>query len=60
MTLSVEKVAYKAIFDVIVDSITTPSILEELDEDYLSNWAKNSTYSYDFMDMVFTSNESIL
>ena len=39
----------------------TPSLVsEELDETYLSAWVENSTYSYDCLDMVLPSDESIM
>ena len=54
------EVAYQAIFDATVDSISTPPVSEESDEAYFSIWEENSTYSYDFLDMVFPSYEAIM
>ena len=58
--LSTVEVAYQVVFNATADSIVTPSLVsEESDEDYLPTWMENSTYSYDFLDMVFPSNESL-
>ena len=55
------EVAYHAIFNVIVGSIATPSsVSKESDESYLPSWVENSTYSYDFLDMIFPSDKTIL
>ena len=58
--LAVE-VAYQAITQTTVDPILVPlSVLEELEEVYLPAWAENSLHSTDCLDMVLSSDESIL
>ena len=54
------EVAYQVVVNVTVDAIVTPSRVSESDEAYLSTWVENSLYSYDFLDMVFPLDESIL
>ena len=59
--LSAVEAAYQALFNAIVDSIATPStVSEESNEAYLLALVENSLYTYDFLDMVFPSNEAIL
>ena len=53
------EVAYQAIFDATVDFISTPYILEESDEYYFPAWEENSTYLYDYLDMVLQYGEAI-
>ena len=46
---------------ILTNLIMTPSLVsEELEESYLSSWAKNSLYLDDCLDMVFPSDEAIL
>ena len=52
MPLYVAEVAYQAINDVSIDSISTPCVSGESDEAYFPTWVVNSTYSYNFLDMV--------
>ena len=58
--LLVAKVSYQSIFDATYDSILTPPISKELDEAYFPAWEENSTYSYEFLDMVLPSDEAIM
>ena len=55
------KCPYRAVVDTTVDSTATLSIvLEESEESYLPDWADNSLYSYDCLNMVFPLDEAIL
>ena len=54
------EVAYQAIYDATIYSISIPSFLKDQDEDYFPAWEVNSTYSYDFLDIVMSLDESIL
>ena len=61
LPLPAVEVAYQAVFNATIDSIMNPSpVSEELDESYLRAWADKSTYSYDFLDIVFPSDEEIM
>ena len=54
------EVAYQAIFDATVDFISTTYILDESNEYYLPAWEENSTYLYDYLDMVLQYDEANL
>ena len=59
--LSTVEVTYQAIFNSTVDSIATPSsISKESNEAYMPAWVEKYTYSYDYLDMVFPLDETIL
>ena len=59
--LSVVKLVYQVVVNATVDSIVTPStISKESYEAYLPAWVENSLYSYNFLDMVLSSDEPFL
>ena len=59
--LSIVEVAYQAITHIVVDPISIPlTVLEELEEAYMSAWVENSLHSRDYLDMVLPLNEAIL
>ena len=59
--LSAAEVAYQAIINTTVDSVSVPpTVLVELEEFYLHAWEKNSLHIDDFLDMSFPSDEAIL
>ena len=60
MPLSATKVFFQTIFDATDDSVSSPLVSEESNESYFPAWAENSTYSYNCLDMVFPSDESLL
>ena len=60
MPLSAIEVTYQSIFDATDDSISTPPISEEPYEAYFLAWVENSTYLYDWLNMVLPSDEAIL
>ena len=61
VSLLVVEVAYQAITQTTVDSISVPlTVSEELEDVYFPAWAENSLHSTDCLDMVLPSDEAIL